>query len=173
MPVLRTQSVFSGRKSPPFGYKILHAALRAEVLARPVDMKSQRRQIVREELLRSIAWVGLGIVGWPIVIAEVGWLDTTALTVLGLPVLTWAALTTGAIGVRTATSKALQTRTPAGLTMGLLLGTMLGGIGAVYLVTTGGYPVLWVSAAYVVVTSIGVLWYWFVRPPAVASEATA
>ena len=136
-------------------------------------MKPQRRHIIREELLRSIAWIGLGIVGWPIVIAEVAWLDTTVLTVLGLPVLTWAVLTMGAIGVRTATSEELQIQTPAGLSISLLLGIMLGGIGAVYLSTAGGYPVLWTTAAYVAVTGVTILWYWFVRPPAVASETTA
>lgn len=136
-------------------------------------MKPQRRHIIREELLRSIAWIGLGIVGWPIVIAEVAWLDTTALTVLGLPVLTWAVLTMGVIGARTATSEELQIQTPAGLSISLLLGIMLGGIGAVYLVTAGGYPVLWITAAYVAVTGVAVLWYWFVRPPVVASETTA
>lgn len=136
-------------------------------------MKPQQRHIIREELLRSIAWIGLGIVGWPIVIAEVGWLDTTALTVFGLPVLTWAVLTMGAIGVRTATSTELQIQTPAGLSISLLLGTMLGGVGAVYLVTAGGYPVLWITAAYIAVTGITVLWYWFMRLPDVTSEMTA
>jgi hypothetical protein len=136
-------------------------------------MKPQQRHIIREELLRSIAWIGLGIVGLPIVIAEVGWLDTTALTVFGLPVLTWAVLTMGAIGVRTATSTELQIQTPAGLSISLLLGTMLGGVGAVYLVTAGGYPVLWITAAYIAVTGITVLWYWFMRLPDVTSEMTA
>jgi len=136
-------------------------------------MKSQQRQIIREELLRSIAWIGLGLVGWPIVIAEVAWLDATLLTVLGLPVLTWAVLTTGAIGVRTATSTELQIQTPAGLSVSLVLGTTLGGVGAVYLVTAAGYPALWITAAYVAVTGVAVLWYWFVRPATVTSEMTA
>jgi hypothetical protein len=136
-------------------------------------MKPQQRHIIREELLRSIAWIGLGIVGWPIVIAEVAWLDTTALTVFGLPVLTWAVLTIGAIGVRTATSSELQVQTPAGLSISLLLGIMLGGVGAVYLVTAGGYPVLWITAAYITVTGLTVIWYWFVRLPDVTSEMTA
>lgn len=136
-------------------------------------MKPQQRRIIREELLRSIAWIGLGIVGWPIVIAEVAWLDTTALTVFGLPVLTWAVLTVSAIGVRTATSSELQIQTPAGLSITLLLGIMLGGVGAVYLVTAGGYPVLWITAAYIAVTGITILWYWFVRLPDVTSEMTA
>jgi len=136
-------------------------------------MKPQQRHIIREELLRSIAWIGLGIIGWPIVVAEVAWLDTTALTVFGLPVLTWAVLTMSTIGVRTATSSELQIQTPAGLSISLLLGIMFGGVGAVYLVTAGGYPVLWITVAYVAVTGATILWYWFVRVPSVATEMTA
>jgi hypothetical protein len=136
-------------------------------------MKSQQRQIIREELLRSIAWIGLGLVGWPIVIAEVAWLDATVLTVFGLPALTWAVLTTGAMGFRTATANELQIQTPAGLSIRLFFGVMLGGVGAVYLVSATGYPTLWIIAAYVAVTGVAVLWYWFVRPPAVTSEMTA
>jgi len=50
---------------------------------------------------------------------------------------------------------------------------MLGGVGAVYLATAGGYPVLWITAAYIAVTGITILWYWFVRLPDVTSEMTA
>ena len=124
-------------------------------------MKPQLRRLIREELLRSIAWIGLGIVGWPILISEVAWLDTTALTVFGLPALTWALLTTGVIAVRVATSTDLQVQTPVGLSISLFFGIMLGGVGAVYLATAGGYSALWIIAAYVAVTIITVLWYWF------------
>lgn len=133
-------------------------------------MNPHRRQILREELLRSIAWIGLGIVGWPIVIGEFAWLDPTALTILGLPVATWAVLTAGAIGVRTLTSATLQVRTPEGVQISLILGNMLGGIGAVYLATAGGYPVLWVIGGYVAMTGIAILWYWFARFPTAVSE---
>ncbi|OLZ39210.1 hypothetical protein A6E15_17535 [Natrinema saccharevitans] len=135
-------------------------------------MKPQLRRIIREELLRSIAWIGLGIVGWPIVISEVAWLDTTALTVFGLPALTWALLTTGAIAVRVATSTELQVQTPVGLSISLLFGIVLGGVGAVYLVTAGGYSALWIIAAYVAVTGITVLWYWFVGSDTVDTPMT-
>ncbi|WP_121821079.1 hypothetical protein [Halostella salina] len=135
-------------------------------------MKSQRRRIIREELLRSIAWIGLAIVGWPLVISEITWLDATALTVFGLPALTWALLTTGAIAVRLATSTELQVQTPVGLSISLLLGIMLGGVGAVYLATAGGYSALWISAAYVAVTGITVFWYWFAGPDTVDTTVT-
>jgi len=136
-------------------------------------MKPQLRRIIREELLRSIAWIGLGIVGWPIVISEVAWLDTTALTVVGLPALTWALLTTGVVAVRIATSTELQVQTPVGLSVSLLFGIMLGGVGAVYLATAGGYSALWIVAAYVAVTGITVFWYWFVGSDTVDTPMTA
>jgi hypothetical protein len=136
-------------------------------------MDPQRRRIIREELLRSIAWIGLGIVGWPLVISETTWLDATAITVFGLPVLTWALLTTGAIGIRIVTSAALQIQTPSSLLISLLLGIMLGGVGAVYLVAVGGYSTLWITAAYVAVTGGSILWYWFVGPTTVDATLTA
>lgn len=133
-------------------------------------MNTHSHQIIREELLRSIAWIGLGIVGWPIVIAEIAWLDATALTVFGLPLVTWAVLTGSAIGIRSFTSTEMQIRTPTGLTIFLILGIMLGGVSAVYLVTAGGYSVLLVTSVYVAVSCLTVLWYWFVRPPTFASK---
>ena len=116
--------------------------------------------------------MGLGIVGWPILIAEIAWLDATALTVIGLPIVTWAMLTASAIGVRSVTANKLQIRTPTGLTISLVLGIMLGGVSAVYLVTIVGYSVLWVTSAYVAVSCLTVLWFWLVRPPTLGSEMT-
>ena len=136
-------------------------------------MNSQRRRIIREELLRSIAWIGLGLVGWPIVISEVAWVEATGVTVFGLPVLTWALLTAGMIGVRTVTSTELQVQTPTGLSMSIALGIMLGGVGAVYLVAAGGYSALWITVAYVAVTTAAVGVYWYLRLPDLPSETTA
>jgi len=134
---------------------------------------SQMRRVVRTELLRSIAWFGLGLVGWPVVVAEVSWLDATPLTVFGLPVVTWAVLTACAVGVRAATAGELRVRTPAGLSVWLLSGVALGGVGAVYLATAGGYPPAVTAAAYVAVTGATVLWYWYARLPERVSEPTA
>ena len=136
-------------------------------------MDTELRGIIREELLRSIAWIGLGIVGWPLLISEATWVDATALTVFGLPVLTWAVLTTGAIGIRVVTSTEVQVQTPAGLSISLVLGIMLGGVGAVYLVAVEGYAALWVTVTYVAVTSGAVLWHWYTREPASPPEMPA
>jgi len=131
------------------------------------------RRILRTELLRSIAWLGLGFVGWPVVVAAVSWLDATALTVFGLPVVTWAGLTAGAVGVRAATAGELRVRTPVGLSVWLLSGVALGGVGAVYLATAGGYPPGVTAAVYVAVTGAAVLWYWYARLPERVSEPAA
>lgn len=139
----------------------------------PADMNPELRGIVREELLRSIAWFGLGIVGWPILITEVAWLDATALTVFGLPVLTWAALTGASVGVRVLTDTDASVRSSAGLSVFLVLGVLLGGVGAVYLVAARGYSVLPVTAGYVTVTLVAVLWYWYVGVPSASEDATA
>lgn len=136
-----------------------------------MDVRQQR--VVREELWRSVAWLGLGIVGWPIVASTVPWLETTVLTVFGLPVLTWALLTAGLIGIRTVTTAELQAQTPTGLSTTLLLGELLGGVGAVALVALGGYSALWVTTVYVLSTVGGVVWYWYVGLPALTAETTA
>lgn len=170
---LRPQGSFSGRKIQPSRRQILIVTLRVAILDRPGNMKPHQRRVIREELLRSIAWIGLGIVGWPLVISEVAWLDATALTVFGLPVLTWALLTTSAIGIRVATSAELKVQTPAGLSMSFLFGIMFGGVGAVYLVTAGGYSALWVTVAYVAVTVGSILWHWVVNSGDSDSKMTA
>lgn len=136
-------------------------------------MNPELRGVVREELLRSIAWFGLGIVGWPILITEVAWLDATALTVFGLPVLTWAALTGASVGVRVLTGADACVRSSAGVWVALVLGVLLGGVGAVYLVATQGYSPLPVTAGYVGVTVVTVLWYWYASVPSAAEDATA
>lgn len=136
-------------------------------------MTPQQRNIVREELLRSIVWFGAGLVGWPLATAEVGWLHATPLTVLGLPVFTWAALTASAIGIRNVISMNYRVRSAAGASLSLAVGVMLGGVAAVFLVTVGGYPAQWVTLGYVVVTLVSSLWYWYSRSSRGGSAATA
>lgn len=63
-------------------------------------MTPEMRRIVREKLWKSIAWFGLALVGWQLLIDELAWLEQGLLTVFGLPVLTWAVLTAGTIGTR-------------------------------------------------------------------------
>jgi hypothetical protein len=81
-------------------------------------------------------------------------------------------LTTGMISIRVATSRELQVQTPVGLSISLLFGIMLGGVTAVYLATAGGYSALWIITAYVTVTGITILWYWFVGSGTVDTPMT-
>jgi hypothetical protein len=124
-------------------------------------MKSELRRITREELLRSIAWAGLGLVGWPILISEFAWLDATLFTVLGLPVLTWGFLTAAMIGIRVWTDTDLRVRSAAGFSVALAAGILLAGLGSLYLVAAQGYSAVWVGAGYVGVTAITIVWYWY------------
>jgi hypothetical protein len=127
-------------------------------------MRPELRSIVREELLRSIAWFGLGLVGWPILAEELAVLETNALIVFGFPLLTWAGLTATFIGVRAVTDAELQIETPWGFSASVLAGMGLAGLGGIYLVATGA-SALWVSVAYVCVAAATIGWHWYARPP--------
>ena len=122
-------------------------------------MNLEQRRIVREELWRSIVWIGLGIVGWPTLVTEVAWLEQNLFTVFGLPVVTWAVLTAGMIGIRTITGAELQ-YTAVSLSGFLFGATILGGIGAVYLIAVEGYNPLVVIAGEVAVGAATAVWYW-------------
>lgn len=121
-------------------------------------MNRELRRLVGEELLRSIVWAGLGMVGWPILVSELAWLEPSVLTVFVLPVLTWAVLTAGAIGIRLGTGADFQVQTPTGLSYSLLAGVVCGGLAAVYLAGVEGYSPLGVATAYVAVTAGTLLW---------------
>jgi hypothetical protein len=127
-------------------------------------MRPELRRVVREELLRSIAWLGLGLVGWPILAEELAVLETNALTVFGFPLLTWAGLTVTFIGVRAVTGSELQVQTPRGLSTSVLAGMTLAGLGGIYLVATGS-SALWVGVAYVAAAAVTIGWHWYARPP--------
>lgn len=128
-------------------------------------MDATTSRIVREELWRSIAWAGLGLVGWSIVITESSRVPATALTALGLPVLTWAFLTTTMIGIRLGTGLELQYRSKEAVYLSFALGTIVAGFGAVYLVTARGYSAALVGSVYVAVTAGGTLWFRYVGYP--------
>lgn len=127
-------------------------------------MNVETRRIVREELLRSIAWVGLGLVGWAVLISEFAWLEASALTALGLPFLTWAFLTGGMIGVRLATAGEFQVQSEVGIILSVIIGIILGGVAAIYLVTQG-HSALLVGSLYVAAAAATALWSWFVVLP--------
>lgn len=133
-------------------------------------MNPQLRRIIREESLRGIAWISLGIVGWPLVISAVAWLDATPLTVFGLPVLTWATLTVGMIGLRLITGSDLQVRTKAGLDIVLLEGILVTGFLVVYLVAVAGWSLLPTVGGYLAITVLYGLYYWQVVLPRIETR---
>jgi hypothetical protein len=129
-----------------------------------VVMNAHLRRITGEELVRSIVWFALGLVGWPFLASAVAWVEPSLMTVFGFPVLTWALLTVCAIGVRALTEMELRVQTPAGLSINVALGIMLAGVGAVYLAAVEGHSALLVTVTYVAVTLSAVLWHWYVAP---------
>jgi Fe2+ or Zn2+ uptake regulation protein len=108
--------------------------------------------IVREELLRSIAWAGLGLVGWAILISASRQLPATVWTVVGLPLLTWASLTVGMIGIRLITGNDLQIQSTEGLHIISIGGVVLGGFWAAFLVFVLDWSPLLISGLYLFVT---------------------
>jgi len=108
--------------------------------------------IFREELLRSIAWAGLGLFGWAILISTSDQLPATVWTVVGLPILTWASLTVGMIGIRLITGNDLQVQSTEGLHIISLGGVVVGGFWAVFLIFVLDWPPLLTSGLYLFVT---------------------
>ena len=115
-------------------------------------MDTELRGIIREELLRSIAWAGLGLFGWAILVSSSDQLSATVWTVLGLPVLTWASLTIGMIGVRLLTGNDLTIQSREGLHVVSLGGIILSGFWAVFLIVVLGWSSLLTIGLYIFAT---------------------
>jgi hypothetical protein len=122
-------------------------------------MNLEHRRIVREELWRSVVWFGLGLVGWPILVDELAWLEQNLFTVFGLPVVTWAVLTAGMVGIRAVSGAELQYQ--FGLTEFLFSALILGVLGAVYLIAFEGYSPLLVIVGEAGIAVGTVAWYWY------------
>jgi hypothetical protein len=117
------------------------------------------RLILREELLRSIAWAALGLFGWAIIITSSDQLSGTVWTVGGLPILTWASLTIGMIGLRLITGSDLQIQSNEGLHVLSLGGVVLGGFWAAFLIVVLGWPSLLIVGLYSAVTIVYLVFY--------------
>jgi len=128
-------------------------------------MSYELRRILREELWRSVAWAGLGLFGWALIITSTGQLDATVWTVVGLPVLTWATLTVGMIGLRLITGSDLQVQTREGLHIVLLEGIIITGFLIVYLVAVAGWSPFITVGSYLSITVLYALYYWQVVLP--------
>ncbi|MDL0138611.1 hypothetical protein PNP85_03690 [Halobacterium salinarum] len=110
------------------------------------------RSILREELLRSIGWAALGLVGWAILVSSSRQLPATVWTVVGFPIFTWASLTVGMIGIRLMTGSELQVQSKEGLHVVSLGGVVLGGFWAVFLIFVLDWPPLLTSGLYLFIT---------------------
>jgi len=128
------------------------------------------RLILREELLRSVAWAGLGFVGWAVLVSAGEGLPATVWTVVGLPVLTWASLTTGLVGVRLATGDKFRVQTRDGLQVVALTGAVLGAFWAAFSVFVLGWPPLAVAALYGLATAAALAYHSRRVLPAVESS---
>lgn len=115
--------------------------------------------IFREEFLRSIAWAGLGLFGWAILISTSDQLSATVWTVVGLPILTWASLTVGMIVIRLITGNDLQVQSTEGLHISSLGGVVLGGFCAVFLIFVLEWSPLLTSGMYLFITIIYFVFY--------------
>lgn len=140
-------------------------------LGRRSNMNDTPSTIVREELLRSIAWAAAGLIGWSVIVTESARLEASLLTGLGLPLLTWAVLTAAMIGLRLATGLDLQSRSANGLSLSFVLGFVFAGFGALYLVLVMDRSPVLVGAIFlaVAVTSIG--WFRYVVLPNADTES--
>ncbi|SFS53726.1 hypothetical protein [Halostagnicola kamekurae] len=137
-----------------------------EFLKRP-----QVRLILREELLRSIAWAAFGLVGWALLVTSSEQLPANVWTVLGLPVLTWGSLTAGLIGIRLATDSDMQIRTRGGLHLVTLGGVVGGGFWVAFLIFVLDWSPVFTAGLYGVVTATYLVYYARVVLPRFDAEA--
>jgi DNA-binding HxlR family transcriptional regulator len=110
------------------------------------------RSIFREELLRSIGWAALGIVGWPILLSESPQLPVNIWTVFGLPVLTWATLTVAMVSVRLLTGSDIQVQSQEGLHVVSLCGILLAGFWVAFAIFILNWPPLPTVGVYLLAT---------------------
>jgi hypothetical protein len=121
-------------------------------------MRQETRRILVRELWRSVVWAGLALVSWGFLVGESTLVPRTLLTTLGLPLLTWVVLTSGAVGVRLRRAGGLRARSQACLALCAVLSLAAGGFLAVFAVTFAGQSLLLVGPAYLAVTAGTALW---------------
>lgn len=119
-------------------------------------MNAESRQIVSEELWRSVVWIAVGLVGWSLIISATDRIDAGAFTAIGLPLATWAVLTLSMIGIRLATGMELKVETESGRYLMWFLGLVVGAFVVLWLIPVRSQP--WtLFVVYVVGTVVGTL----------------
>jgi hypothetical protein len=119
-------------------------------------MNPETRRVVGEELWRSVVWFALGLFGWSLIITSTDVLEASALTALGLPVLTAAVLGTVMVGLRLATGLELKADTEGSQLLWLVTGSALGGFLVLYDVLVNGRSSL-LFVGYGLAVGVGVL----------------
>ncbi len=74
-------------------------------------MSTKTRQVVNEELWRSVVWFAIGLFGWSLIITSTEAIEASALTALGLPILTAGVLFSIMVGIRILTGLELKAKT--------------------------------------------------------------
>ena len=116
-------------------------------------MNVETQRIFNEELWRSVVWFAIGLFGWSLIISSTTLIEATALTALGLPLLTWGVLTIVMIGIRVATGLELKAQTEGSQLLWLITGSVLGGFLVLYDVLVNGRNpsiFIWYGAAIAV-----------------------
>ncbi|QRV14770.1 hypothetical protein JMJ58_17895 [Haloterrigena salifodinae] len=113
-----------------------------------------RYHILGEELLRGVAWYFGSLVGWSVVITSSAAVPVTPATAFGLPVLTALGLTVAMVAIRRRTGLDLKVETRDGQLLIAILGGVVGGFLALYLVLAAGYSP-WLLALYAIGTIAG------------------
>ncbi|MUV56147.1 hypothetical protein [Halogeometricum sp. CBA1124] len=121
-------------------------------------MSTDRRQIVTEELWRSVVWFAIGLFGWSLIITSSEMIEASALTAIGLPILTAALLFGIMVGIRLLTGLELKANTEGSQLLWLITGSVLGGFLVLYDVLVNGRdPAIFLGYGVAVVLGL-VLW---------------
>ncbi|MFC7044966.1 hypothetical protein ACFQH6_05575 [Halobacteriaceae archaeon GCM10025711] len=119
-------------------------------------MDPDLERVVREELWRSVVWFALGLFGWATIINGSDAIEATAVTALGLPLLTWAALTGVMVGLRRLTGWELKVTDEGGQLLLLVTSAFVVGFVVLYEILVTGRPVT-LAGWYVLAVAGGVV----------------
>lgn len=121
-------------------------------------MNPETRRIVEEELWRSVVWFAIGLFGWSVIITSTEAIEASALTALGLPVLTAGILFGIVVGIRMLTGLELKAKTEGSQLLWLVTGSVVGGFLVLYdVLVDGADPVLFLGYGVAVVLGV-VVW---------------
>lgn len=110
--------------------------------------------VAGEELLRGIVWYFGSLLGWSVIVTQASVLSATPTTVFGLPALTAFGIVLLMIGTRRTTGYELKTRTEDGQLLQLIIGGIIFGFLALFLVLAGEVG-WWFFGLYLVSIPVG------------------